>query len=90
MELIASGHGDNDFFMDPVRVKWPGHFVCFFFLLFLKGVNVRVNITLNRAFTEYVNAFGFMTGSTCQQRFQMTHFVFTQCKFANASLDLID
>lgn len=31
-----------------------------------------------------------MTGSTCQQRFQMTHFVFTQCKFATASLDLVD
>lgn len=30
MELIASGHGDNDFFMDPVRVKWPRHLVCFF------------------------------------------------------------
>lgn len=49
MELIASGHGDNDFFMDPVRVKWPRHLVgvCFFF--FLKGgMNVRVNITSNR------------------------------------------
>lgn len=85
MELIASGHGDNDFFMDPVRVKWPGHF-----FFFVKGLNVRVNVTLKGAFTEYVNAFGFMTGSTCQQRFQMTHFVFTQCKFTTASLELID
>lgn len=42
------------------------------------------------AFTECVNAFGFTTRSTCQQRFQMTHFVFTQCKFATASLDLAD
>lgn len=31
MELIASGHGDNDFFMDPVRVKWPRHLVGVFF-----------------------------------------------------------
>lgn len=46
MELIASGHGDNDFFMDPVRVKWPRHLVWFFFLK--GGMNVRVNITLNR------------------------------------------
>lgn len=30
MELIASGHGDNDFFMDPVRVKWPGSLVWLF------------------------------------------------------------
>lgn len=32
MELIAAGHGDNDFFMDPVRVKWPRHLRVFFFL----------------------------------------------------------
>ena len=52
MKLIASGHGDNDFFMDPVTVKWPRHLVCFCFfvsLFFFKGgMIVRVNITLNR------------------------------------------
>lgn len=54
-------------------------------------MGVRVNITLNKgAFAEYVNASAFMTRSTCQRRFQMTHFVFTQCKFAAASLDLVD
>lgn len=36
MELIAAGHGDNDFFMDPVRVKWRRHLVEVFFF-FLKG-----------------------------------------------------
>lgn len=49
MELIASGHGDNDFFMDPVRVKWPGPFL----VLQKVVMNTRVNIT----FIEYVNAF---------------------------------
>lgn len=49
IELIASGHGDNDFFMDLVGVKWPGYPVCFVFFIFLKGgKNVRVNITMNR------------------------------------------
>lgn len=33
MELIARGHGDNDFFMDPVGDEWPWRLVlvCFFF-----------------------------------------------------------
>lgn len=47
IELIAAGHGDNDFFMDPVRVKWPRRLVGLVFF-FWKGMNVRVNITANR------------------------------------------
>lgn len=40
MELIARGHGDNDFFMDPVGVEWPWRLVLvWFFFRWGKRVN---------------------------------------------------
>lgn len=86
MELIARGHGDNDFFMDPVGVEWPWRLVLVFFFSLGKESEWMWGWTLHGtgAFTEYVNAFFFLRQRpTCQQRFQMTHFVFTQCKFAH-------
>lgn len=89
IELIAAGHGDNDSFMDPVRVKWPRRLVGLVFF-FEREWTWGWTSQPTGAFIRHVNAFGFMTRSTCQQRFQMTHFVFTQCKFAATSLHHVD
>lgn len=89
MELIAPGHGDNDFFMDPSQSQMAQASCGSFFEKGRNGCKGEHYVEQG-AFAEYVNASAFMTRSTCQRRFQMTHFVFTQCKFATASLDLVD